>query len=86
MMLIGLSMVLKPLSVLADVIPFLGDLVGMGTSAVAFLVALACWLVVIAVAWLVYRPVLGILLLVAAAAVVFLLLQKRKKAKAASAA
>ena len=58
MMFFGLSMVLKPLSVLTDVLPFLGDLVEMGSSLVAFLIALPCALVVIAVAWLFFRPVL----------------------------
>ena len=83
MMLIGLSMVFKPLSVLADVIPFLGDIVGMGTGLAAFLIALPCWLVVIAIAWIVYRPVLGVILLIAAGALVFYLVRKRKKAKPA---
>ena len=85
MMLIGLSMVFKPLSVLADVLPILGDIVGMGTSVVAFLIALPCWLIVIAIAWIVYRPVLGVILLIAAGGLVYLLISKRKKAKAAKA-
>ena len=82
LMFFGLSMVLKPLSVLADVLPFLGDLVGMGIGAVAGLVALVCALVTIALAWLFYRPVLGIALLAAAAFFVWKLIQRRRKAKA----
>ena len=81
MMLIGLSMVLKPLSVLADVVPIFGDIVGIGTSAAAFLVALPCWLTVIAIAWIFYRPVLGITLLVLAGALVFYLFRRKKKTK-----
>ena len=79
MMLIGLNMVFKPLSVLADVLPFLGDLVGMGTSMVSFLIALPCTLICIAIAWIFYRPVLGIILLVLAAGAIVLLIKKRKK-------
>ena len=79
MMLIGLNMVFKPLSVLGDVIPFIGDLIGMGTSVVSFLIALPCWLICIAIAWLFYRPVLGIILLILAVGAIVLLLKKRKK-------
>ena len=85
MMFFGVSMVLKPLSVLADVLPFLGDLVEMGTSLVAFLIALPCALIVIAIAWLFYRPVLGITLLVIAGALVVYLIRKRKKKTPAAA-
>ena len=84
MMLIGVSMVFKPLSVLADVLPIMGDIVEMGTSMVAFLIALPSWLIVIAIAWIVYRPVLGIILLVIAGAVIFYLIKKRKKNKPAA--
>jgi len=83
LMFIGLSMVLKPLSVLADVLPILGDIVEMGTGLVAGLAALVCSLVTIAVAWLFYRPVLGIALLAAAGFFAWKLIQKRKAAKAA---
>ena len=79
MMLIGLNMVFKPLSVLGDVIPFIGDLIGMGTSVVSFLIALPCWLICIAIAWIFYRPVLGIILLILAVGAIVLLLKKRKK-------
>ena len=80
MMYIGISMVFKPLSVLGDVLPFLGDVLEMGTGLVAFLIALPCWLIVIAIAWIFYRPVLGIILLIAAGALVFYLIKRRKKA------
>ena len=83
LMFIDLSMVLKPLSVLADVLPILGDIVEMGTGLVAGLAALVCSLVTIAVAWLFYRPVLGIALLAAAGFFAWKLIQKRKAAKAA---
>ncbi len=83
-MYIGLGMVLKPLSVLADVLPILGDIVGIGTSIVAGLIAFVCSLVTIAVAWVLYRPVLGIALLVLAALGVALLVVARKAKVAAA--
>ena len=85
LMYFGLSMVLKPLSVLADVLPILGDIVGIGTGLVAGLIAIICSLVTIAVAWLFYRPLLGILLLAVAGFFVWKLIQRRRAAKAAAA-
>ena len=86
LMFFGLSGVFKPLSVLADVLPILGDIVEIGTGFVAGLLALVCALVTIAVAWLFYRPILGVLLLAAASFLVWKLIQRRKAAKAAKAA
>lgn len=88
LMFIGLVMVLRPLSVLADVLPFLGNLVSMATGLVAFLVAGICALVTIAVAWVVYRPLLGVALLIAAGGLAYFLItasKKKAKAKAATA-
>ena len=82
----GIKMVLKPLEVLADVLPILGDIVGIGTGIVAFLIATPVALVTIAVAWLFYRPILGIILLILAGGLIYLLIKKRNAAKAAKAA
>jgi hypothetical protein len=81
-MMIGLNMVLKPLSVVADVIPFVGNIVGAGTGLIAFLVAAVVSLLTIAVAWLFYRPLLGIAILAVVAALVvgiWMLLGRAKK-------
>ena len=86
LMYIGLSMVLKPLSVLADVLPILGDIVGIGTGLVAGVIALVCALVTIGIAWLFYRPVLGVALIAASVALVWWLRGKRAAKKAAAAA
>ena len=86
MMFFGLSMVFKSMSVLADVLPILGNLVELGTGFVAGLIALVCSLITIAVAWIFFRPVLGIILLVIAGALVGLLIKKQMAAKAAKAA
>lgn len=67
-MLVGFTLVLRPLAVVGSVIPLLGDVIGAG----AFLVALVCTMaiapVVIAFGWLWYRPLVGIGVLVVGAA------------------
>ena len=83
LMFFGLSMVFKPLSVVADVLPIAGTLVGMGTGVVAFLLAACLSLCTIAVAWIVYRPVLGIALLAVAAGVAVVLWKKARHSKSA---
>jgi hypothetical protein len=83
MMMIGFSMIFKPLSVVADVVPFIGNLVGMGTGLVAFALAAPLSFITIAVAWIVYRPVLGVLLLIVGIGIfvgLFLLAKKKKAA------
>lgn len=64
---LGFAMVLGPLKVLADVVPFIGTLVGAGTGFIAALLALALGLITIAVAWIFYRPILAAILLGGAA-------------------
>ena len=62
-MMIGLNLLFRPLSVIADVVPFIGSVVGAGTGIVAFLLAAALSILTIAVAWLFYRPILAIALI-----------------------
>jgi len=80
-MLVGLGMILKPLSVIADVVPILGNIVGAGIGFVAFLLAAVLSLTTIAIAWIVYRPLLGGILLVAAVALVVVIKGKLSSAK-----
>ena len=80
LMVIGISLILKPLSVLADVVPFIGSIIEMGTVVLALLVAAFFSIITIAVAWIFYRPLLGIGLIVVAVAclsVVFVLKKKK---------
>lgn len=83
LMFIGLQLILGPLSVLADVVPLFGSIVGVGTGLIAGLLAAVLSLCTIAVAWIVYRPLIGIILLVVAGAVGFLLATRLKKAPSA---
>lgn len=74
LMLVGFSLLFRPLSVLADVVPFIGNIVEVGTGFVAFLLSLPLSLLVIAVAWIFYRPLIGVpLVIVAIAGFVFLI-------------
>lgn len=68
---IAFSMILRPLSVLADVIPLIGNIVEGATGFMSFLMGLAVSAVTIAIAWVFFRPLIGIALLVVAAAAVY---------------
>ncbi|WP_343040566.1 TMEM43 family protein [Nitratireductor arenosus] len=68
LLMVGFSLIMRPLGVIADVIPFLGSLVRMGTSAVAFVLAVLVGFTTIAIAWFWYRPLLSIALIVIALA------------------
>lgn len=63
---IGFRMFLGTLPVLAAVIPALGKLVGVAIGLLSFILAAAISLVTIAIAWIFYRPLLGIGLLLGA--------------------
>jgi hypothetical protein len=77
---IGMMMLVRPLRVVADVLPFAGELVGFASGLIMLLVAGVVSLVTISIAWLVYRPVLGIGLLVLAGGCVWLILRAKKRA------
>jgi hypothetical protein len=68
LMFIGLFLIFNPLAVVADVVPIFGSLLRAGVAGSVGLVASALSLVTISVAWLTYRPLLGLALLVLAAA------------------
>lgn len=80
MMFFGLSSIFKPLVVIADVLPFLGDLLNMGLSLFSGIISFSLSFITIAVAWIFYRPILGIsLLIIGIGAVVFLIMRARQK-------
>ena len=80
MMFFGFMMILKPLSVFADVIPLLGSVVGAGAGVIAFLLAAAGSLITISIAWIFYRPLLGIGLLALAGVALFFLFKRSRAA------
>jgi hypothetical protein len=63
LMAIGLRVMLKPLSEMTGGIPILGSLIGVGLTAVCVLFAGVLSLATISVAWIFYRPLLGLALL-----------------------
>lgn len=67
LMFLGFVLLLRPLSVLADVVPVFGSLVGFATGGFALLLSGSLSLTLIALAWLAFRPLIGIPLLVVAA-------------------
>ncbi len=69
LMWIGFALIFKPLSTIADVIPFIGSIVGAGGGLVALLLSMVVTCITIAVAWLAVRPLLGCTLLVLAGVV-----------------
>jgi len=79
MMFIGLSLIFKPLSTLGAVIPFLGNLLGMGLGLIAGLISFVLTLITIALAWVFYRPLLGIGLLLVAGGVGYFLWKKKQE-------
>ena len=87
-MFIGLLMVFKPISAFGDVIPMVGSMLGAGLGLFAFFISAALSLLTVGVAWLFYRPVLGVALLVLAigAMVGLVMLAGKKKAAKAAAA
>lgn len=71
LMFIGFAAILKPISTVGSVIPLLGNVLEAGTGIIAGLLAFIISFVVIAVAWIFFRPILGISLLVIAGVAFF---------------
>ena len=84
LLIIAFNMIFKPLSVLADIAPLFGNIVAMGTGIVSFLLGLILALTTISIAWIFYRPLVGLTLLVTAAGLVYLLKRKSKRAEIAT--
>ncbi len=57
--LVGFGLCFAPLSVLADVLPFLGNLVGLGTGFLAVSLTFVVVPITIALAWLAFRPLVS---------------------------
>lgn len=73
LMFAGFAMFLSPLSTIAAIIPFLGSIARGAAGLVAFVVALPLTLVVIAISWIAFRPLIGGGLLVLAAGLLYAL-------------
>ena len=80
-MFVGLLILTKPLSMVANWIPIIGDFLQSGIALIAFLIAAILSLLTIVVAWIAHRPVVGITLLVVIAGLIFLLVRATSKGK-----
>jgi len=80
---IGLGMLLSPFKVLSDVVGIVGDIVGAGIALITGVIAVALSSGTIAIAWIAYRPIVGIgmLAVTAAAIVLFFVLRSRGAAQ-----
>jgi len=86
LMFIGIFMLFRPIVVFADVLPIFGTLLGAGIGIFAFLGAAILSFLTIAVAWVFYRPLIGLTMLLLAAAAFYWLLSVGRKKKAVRAA
>jgi len=87
-MALGFGMTLRPLSVIADVIPFVGNIVSAGTGFISFMAAAAISLTTISIAWVFYRPLIGLAIfavVIGLTVAIVLKLQSAKKTRPAPA-
>lgn len=77
-MFLGFLIIFNPLKVLADVIPFIGSIVGFGTGLLAAVLTLILAPATIAIAWLFYRPLVGIAILAVGIALAYGLTRLRR--------
>lgn len=75
---IGIAAIFGPLTSLTSYVPILGGLVGTATSLVSFLLGSSITLLCTAIAWILYRPLLGIILLAISWLLFYLLMSKGK--------
>jgi hypothetical protein len=83
LMFVGIAVFLAPLSTIASVIPLFGRIVGGAAALVALVIAIPLSILVIAFAWLTYRPLIGGSLMLLALAVGYALWRWRKTRAAA---
>lgn len=77
--LFGWGLLFNPIRVLADVVPIFGSIVSAGTGLVAFLLTLVIAPAVIGMAWLFYRPLIGLAVLCLAGLGIFGLTRLRRR-------
>lgn len=86
MMFISILLILQPLSTAMDIIPFVGDCLGNGMEkcifpCIAFTIALPVSLLVISIAWLVYRPAIAVPIFVGCGALICCLVFRARSIK-----
>ncbi len=76
----GFKMIFAPLVILADILPFLGSLVAFGTGIISSILGIAWSLIIFALSWIRFRPILAIsLLAIALVLVIFIIMRGKSK-------
>jgi hypothetical protein len=78
-LIVGYAMILNPLVVVADVLPFLGSLVGFGTGFLSVIAGLSTWGMVTAIAWFAVRPIFSLSIIGITVFVIALMSQRKKR-------
>lgn len=78
-MVIGLTLIMRPIVILADIVPFFGSIVGFGTGLIAVAGGLVLWSIGLAIAWFVVRPLWSIGIIAIAALVGWWLVSRKQK-------
>jgi hypothetical protein len=76
MMYFGIMMMVNIFSTIVSIIPILGSLVNFASSLFAGIISLVLSLSTIAIAWIFYRPLLGVIILVSVAGIVLFFYKK----------
>lgn len=82
LMFLGLVFIFQPFKVLADVLPLAGRIVGAGTGLIALLLAGVGSTLTISLAWLWYRPLLGVSILIVTVVCMVLIIRALSKKSA----
>jgi hypothetical protein len=80
-MFIGLNTLLAPLTVLVSIIPMFARILRFGTKLLTGTIALVLSLITIGVAWLLYRPLIGLAVLLVAVVIIVIFSKLKPKAK-----
>lgn len=80
-MCIAFSMILDPIAAFSSFVPFFGRLAQSGIGIIGFLLGSISSLLIISVAWIFYRPLLGILILIAAIVLLTLLVKTIRRTR-----
>lgn len=78
-MFLGLNTLLAPLTILVSVIPFFAKILRSGTKLLSGVIALLLSLVTIGITWLIYRPLIGVMVLFLAVLVIIIFSRIKNK-------
>jgi len=78
---LGLATLFRPLVVLVEKIPLLGNFVGRGITVFAFLSSLSLSLILLSAVWMVARPIFGAILLLSGVVPLLVLYRSGKRAR-----